>query len=128
MIGDPFQFADMLGGFVERAGYNASQLARLSGIPQRTLANWLRGQVKRPREVDDLLKVSEALGLSEAEATKLFQAVGYPTIEELVLKNGKGPSAELLSPWTRVVTKRVKTAPFQTVADIPYFVGREQEV
>ena len=128
MMVDPFQFADLLGDFVERAGYNVSQLARRSGIPQRTLANWLQGQVKKPREVDDLLKVSRALGLSEAEATKLFHTVGYPPIEELVLKNDHGPSADLLAPWIRVVNQRVKTAPFQAVADLPYFVGREQEV
>lgn len=36
-------FANIVGECLVRSGYNACQVARLAGLPRRTLSNWLEG-------------------------------------------------------------------------------------
>lgn len=115
-----------LGKYVTRSGYTPGQLARLSGIPKPTIVNWLEARVKRPRVLDDLVKVCAALRLAEHETNAVLEAAGYPHIQALL--GGREIDAELLSHWTATVRHRLSTAPFQVIADLPYFVGREAEI
>lgn len=127
MTQNTFRFADLLEQYVSRAGYNVSQLARLSDLPHKTVANWLEGRVRKPRTQEDLLKVAKVLRLSASETTSLLQAADYPSVEELWKLAGSEKN-DLLSPWADSLHQRSKKAPFQAIADLPYFVGREQEL
>jgi tetratricopeptide (TPR) repeat protein/transcriptional regulator with XRE-family HTH domain len=120
-----FQLAEVLGRYVSRAGYTAGQLSRLSGVPQATITNWLEGRVKKPHHWDALLQVAEALHLTEMEATELLQAAGHPAIEELMVLARDETEKTLLAPWAKIIQRR-EQAPFQAIADLPYFVGREK--
>lgn len=116
------ELADVLGRYVQRSRYSRGQLAELSGVPKRTIANWLEGRVTRPHQWQPLLKVAAALHLDETETTSLLQAAGHSTLSEL----RAGVTAEtdriLLAHWPG------SRAPFQAIADLPYFIGREHEL
>ena len=120
-------FRDVLEQYVRRAGYTTGQLSRLSGVPKMTILNWLEGRVKKPRVRKDLLKLAAVLHLSEAEASALLQAAGQPTVEELLLSEAPSDH-DMLMPWAETVRQRIVSAPFQAIADLPYFVGREHEL
>lgn len=124
-------FADVLGRFVTRADYSSRQLARLSGVPRKTIANWLAGQVQRPRYRLPLLKVAQALHLGEADTDSLLRAAGHAiTIKELLVLARNREDKELeevLSPWAEVIEKQLRETPFQAIVDLPYFVGRKRE-
>jgi transcriptional regulator with XRE-family HTH domain len=122
------QFADVLNRYVGRSGYSPSQLARLSGIPKTTLITWLHRRVKKPDEWRDLVRLAAVLHLDEAEATTLLQAAGQPSLGELLIQTGETSERDLLSPWTEAVRLALEIAPFQAIADLPYFVGREREL
>ena len=128
---NPFQLADILGKFVKRSGYTAGQLAKLSGIPKPTIVNWVEGRVHRPRGVEDLLRLTAVLHLTTSETSDLLQAAGHPTVSELregALQTGNDSLLSHLSRWQEEKPARVEAVPFQVMADLPYFVGREQEL
>lgn len=116
----PESFADGLGRYVQRSRYSAPQVAALSGLPKRTVANWLGGVVLKPQQWQGIVKVAAALKLSETEASELLTAAGLAPLTEL-RQLATGNDRELLLPWPQP-----KKAPFQAIADLPYFVGREQ--
>jgi|GEM_PF-827557 tetratricopeptide (TPR) repeat protein/transcriptional regulator with XRE-family HTH domain len=136
--------ADVLTRFVSRAGYTSGQLARLTGIPKATIVNWMEGRVKRPRGSEDLLRLAAILHLDEIDATELLQAAGHPSIAELreqALRGSAAPGTAnlgsgvqksageltaLLAPWKKQRETRPEHVPFQAIADLPHFVGREQ--
>lgn len=112
-------FADILGYYVQHSEHTTRQVAKLSGLPHRTIANWMDGTVLKPQQWQGVAKIAAALKLSEAEASRLLAAAGHPPIPEL-RQAANGKHLELLAPWPPPVL-----APFQAVADLPYFVGRE---
>jgi len=114
--------ADVLGRFVQRSRHSRGQLAELSGVPKRTIANWLEGRVTKPQQWQPLLKVAAALHLADAEVTTLLQSAGQPTLAELHTHHTDESDKALLAPWP------ISYAPFQAIADLPYFVGREHEL
>ncbi len=129
------RFADVLSQYVNRQGHSLGQLARRSGIPKRTIANWIAGQVRKPRYQTDLVKLARALHLTACEADEVLQSVGYPTVEELIGRARRQPDEELLSllaPWVQETEQRnsppPSPCPFQAIADLPHFVGREREL
>jgi tetratricopeptide (TPR) repeat protein len=127
----PFQLADVLGEFVHRSGYTPGQLARLSGIPKPTIVNWLVGRVRRPRLPHDLLRLAAVLHLSQTEADALLLAAEHPGLVDLTTNASEAGDAELLSLAANWLSERRETAahvPFQAMADLPTFVGREEEL
>lgn len=50
---------------LKECGYSVSELARLSGVPVKTLYHWTTGQ--QPRKMDHLLKVCAVLKISVEE-------------------------------------------------------------
>ena len=117
--------AAVLGRFVKRSGYNVGQLGRLADIPKRTIANWLGGHVSRPRHGRDLLKLATVLHLDERETSELLVAAGHPSLPHLLAAAGDEDTRDLLA---QSLARRREVAPFQAIPDLPYFVGREQEV
>ncbi|VAW33054.1 hypothetical protein MNBD_CHLOROFLEXI01-489, partial [hydrothermal vent metagenome] len=128
IVKNPFQLADLLTQFIKRSGYTSGQLAKLSGVPKPTIVNWMEGRVRRPRTLNDLVRLTAVLHLSEAEASQLLQSAGHPTIAELRLDLQQMPDetlAKLINHWeTKPSTTANKPAPFQAMAHLPYFVGR----
>lgn len=113
-------FTDHLNRFVSRSQYSTGQLANLTGLAQRTIANWLQGHVSRPRHAEDLLKLGVALHLSSQEMNCLLQAAHHSSIEHLreIISD-----TTLLSYW-----KKETPIPFQVGPLVPYFVGRHAEI
>ncbi|KAA3660933.1 MAG: hypothetical protein DWQ04_18005 [Chloroflexi bacterium] len=128
---NPFQLADSLGKFVKRSGYTAGQLAKLSGIPKPTIVNWMEGRVRRPRGVEDLLRLTAVLHLTSSETSTLLESAGHPAVNELresAVQTGNDSLLSLLSRWENEQPKKKTAVPFQAMADLPYFVGRDQEL
>lgn len=111
---------DVLGRFVQRQQRSARQVAALSGVSARTVMNWLSGRVQRPHRWQQLVQVAVVLGLNEVEATELLQSAGYPPIADLRREVTAVTDQTLLSTWPDT-----SWAPFQAIADLPYFVGRD---
>lgn len=124
--GEMRDLAETLKYYVERSGFKPPQLARLSGIPEETIVNWLTGRVKKTRKWQALVKVAKALHLSESEVTALLESAGYPSVEELY-QRAEDEDRELFSFWERSIKER-QSAPFQTPRRLPYFVRREAEI
>ncbi|MCA9955136.1 MAG: tetratricopeptide repeat protein, partial [Anaerolineales bacterium] len=131
-MGNPFQLADLLTQFIKRSGYTPGQLEKLSGVPKPTIVNWMEGRVRRPRTLTDLVRVTAVLHLTETEASQLLQSAGHPTIAELRRDLQQMPDetlARLIAHWAgTAVPVAESTAPFQAMAHLPYFVGREAEL
>ena len=120
-------FADVLGACVGRTCYSTGQLATLSGVPKRTIAHWLEGIVGRPRDWRDLVRLAAALRLDEADATRVLLAARHPGIAQLLRQATDEPDRRLLAPWAEAVDRRLARSPFQAIADLPHFVGRQHE-
>lgn len=118
----PDHLADVLGRFVQRSLYSHGQLAELSGVPKNTITNWLGGRVKRPHRWQQLLRIAAALDLTAAETDALLQAAHHAPLAQL---RAEAAPAErpLLEHWPPP-----PPSPFQAIADLPYFVGRETEM
>ncbi|MEW6406793.1 MAG: NB-ARC domain-containing protein, partial [Chloroflexota bacterium] len=117
--------ADLLGQYLQSAHTSVNRLAKLSGIPQRTIANWLNGSIKKPHQWQSLVKVALALHLHAAETDELLHAAGHPSISEVHGKIHSKSDKELLSNFH---TSPSLSPPFQAIADLPTFVGRISEL
>jgi len=92
-------FQETLTTFVYRARYSAGQLADLTGIPKRTVANWLSGRVRRPRQWQEVVRLAAALHLSAAETDDLLTAAGHENLSTLRRDAGSGGEQGLLASW-----------------------------
>ncbi|MEZ4590969.1 MAG: tetratricopeptide repeat protein [Chloroflexota bacterium] len=115
-------FADILGRFVQRSLYSHGQLATLSGVPKNSITNWLGGRVKRPHRWQPLLQLAAALDLTAAETNALLLAAQQPPLAEL-RQTAVPADQPLLNHWLPE-----RPVPFQAIADIPTFVGRQSEL
>ena len=84
MVADRSQdsFAEAFERVLNETDTSIRRLSRLSGIPRRTLENWLYGRTQRPRYVEPILKVARALNLPVDDANKLLAAADYPAIAD----------------------------------------------
>ena len=117
--------ADVLEEFLLETGYTYGQLANRSRVKKTTIINWADGTVEKPRSWQGVAKVASALRLTEDQATRLLTAAGYSSVPALLSslpENDK--DKELLNAWAPGLQQRLQHAPFQTIADIPHFVGR----
>lgn len=117
-------FSDVLKLYNQRTGFTLAQLSRLSGIPKPTLANWISGRVRKPRQRSDVVRLAKALHLEDSEIIELLKAAGHaPINEEWNKQNQYEPTPELIQ-----FEEKEGHVPFQAIADLPYFVGREAEL
>jgi tetratricopeptide (TPR) repeat protein len=120
--------AELLGHYIKRTGYSYGQLHRRTGVPKKSIANWVSGMVRRPHQWQGLVRLAAVFNLSEAETTRLLHAAGYPTVEHLLAVVGDEANRALLLPRVEEVARRRAEAPFQAVADLPHFVNRTEEL
>lgn len=114
------ELMDVLGRFTQRLHYSAGQVAALSGVPRRTVMNWLSGRVRQPHNWRRLVQVAAALRLNEMETSELLQSAGHASVARLRREATAVSDQHLLAPWPIAAD-----APFQPISDLPYFVGRE---
>lgn len=91
-------FAEELERVLVETDTSIRRLARLSGIPRRTLENWLYGDVRRPRYVEPILQMAQVLHLPAHDVDRVLVAAGHPSLN--ALKQGKkSVKPELLADW-----------------------------
>jgi tetratricopeptide (TPR) repeat protein len=115
-------FYEVLGTFMQRAYCSGSRLAQLSGLPRQTIISWLQGRVNKPHRWQDVARVAAALHLNEADATLLLRSAGHCSIDKLRQAAGSEAEQAVLAPWPG------RSAPFQAIAGLTHFVGREAEL
>lgn len=125
-MGSPEYFADVLNRYVERTAYTPGQLATLSNLPKSTIVHWLSGHVDRPRDWQALLRLLTVLHVDEGEASEVLQAAGHPPLGALRHIAATEGEKALLQPWEGETGAPSARPPFQAIADIPYFVGRDE--
>jgi tetratricopeptide (TPR) repeat protein/transcriptional regulator with XRE-family HTH domain len=119
--------AELLGQHVHRAHSSVNRLAKLSGVPQRTIANWLNGVILKPRHWQDVVRIAAVLHLSETETNALLQSAGQPLLSQLRAKAATEADRALLAHFQSPVLS-ISQSPFQAIADLPTFVGRTREL
>ncbi|MCI0398381.1 MAG: FxSxx-COOH system tetratricopeptide repeat protein [Chloroflexi bacterium] len=86
-----YDLADVLDEYMRSAGYGTLRLAnhvnqlvdRPHFLHRGTITNWLTGRACKVRDWRQLTAVAAVLGLNEAQANKLLQAAGLPTVRAL---------------------------------------------
>lgn len=114
---------DVLGQYVQRSHYSYGQLAALSGLPQKTIANWLDGTVRKPQKWQGLVNLADVLHLNESETNRLLEAARHSNVFELRETITAVDDVALLASWPSK-----EPPPFIPIADLPSFVGREAEL
>ena len=89
--------ADLLGQHLHHTHTSVNRLAKLSGVPQRTIANWLNGTILKPRHWQDLVQVAVALHLTLGETDALLQIAGHPIVAQLHLRAVTDTDRQLLA-------------------------------
>ncbi len=117
------ELKDVLGRYVEQSTLSAGQLQQLSGVSRRTILNWLEGRSRKPHKWYGLAKVAQAMNLNEVETDEILQSAHHPTIKELRQETSDLADLDLLGFWADN-----STAPFEVIADLPYFAGRETAI
>ncbi len=120
-------FADLLGSHLQRTHTSVNRLAILSGVPQRTIANWLNSHIRKPHQWQAIVKVAIALHLTKAEADKLLHAASYPSLHDLQASATNSIDRKILGAYHSPISNP-PPIPFQVIADVPYFVGRSVEL
>jgi tetratricopeptide (TPR) repeat protein len=126
-MSDGDQFDELLKRYISRYRYSYNQLAYLSGVPKRTIANWAEGIVKKPRRWQDLFNIASALQLNDAEFSELLIAAGYPPIYELrdIIGCENETDQALLSRWAESTIHQYLHQLKPPPAD---FIGRKAEI
>ncbi|MCA9978118.1 MAG: AAA family ATPase, partial [Anaerolineales bacterium] len=90
-----------------------------------TLTSWSSGIVKKPRVWQDVVKLAKVLHLGKYELNELLAKAGYPALDQLEAQAQSEAEAQMLAFWHKGALSSDKPAPFQTIPDLPTFVGRE---
>lgn len=90
---------EKLDQLVYREGLSRPQIARRSGVAAKTIASWLRGDVRRPRRWQPIAQVLHALNASTEEANHILQLAGYRTVAEMIGSARDAEEEALLSGW-----------------------------
>lgn len=133
-------FAEVFETYVKRDGRRIRQLSHATQelfqeshkVPHTTIYRWLKGQVKKPRNWIDILKLARTLRLTELEADKLLQAAGHlPVIDIRKLEIAKTDNILIgILDYLRQQNRQkvIIPPPFQVPPTIPTFTGRNQEL
>lgn len=136
-------FTTLLRSFMARAVRSNRDLARLTGIAFPTIENWTAGKVRRPRFVQDVLRLAHALALNEIDTTALLLAAGHQPLAQLQANTAHLGDPQLVAllriwvqadgssdpPSTTEAVSRPRLVPYhQLRSPVADFVGRDQEV
>jgi formylglycine-generating enzyme required for sulfatase activity len=97
----PLLFSTLLAQHLQALLYSPGQLSRLSGVPKRTIVNWLDGTVAHPRRWQSVARVAAALRLDVTQTDQLLRAASCGTLAQLV-EGAEGPDRLLLAAWPEV--------------------------
>lgn len=95
----PFSLAEVLSGYLSTSIYSYPQLAKRSGVPLRTIVNWLDGSVRQPRQWQGLARLAHALELSAGQTDHLLRAAGLPALRDLHRQSCDAADLALLVHW-----------------------------
>lgn len=115
-------FKEVLNEYVAESRYSAGQIAELSGLPKRTVVNWLSGRVKKPQTWHGIIAVAKVLRLEIGQTSRLLTSAGHPEIHELTT-SVEQEELHFLEPWLPASSK-----PFNVIPQLPYFTGRQKEL
>lgn len=73
-------FAQLLGSFMQRDEVAVHELALRINVRRETVQRWLKGEVSRPRQREDVLRCATYLSLSVTEREALLKAAGFTTM------------------------------------------------
>jgi tetratricopeptide (TPR) repeat protein len=126
-------FGDLLNEYAQRTGFGADRLAQLAGLPKQTVASWLGGRVRQPRQWQPVVRVAAVLRLNEREANRLLGAAGWPSLAELrtgALQNGEPDELALFLHWQQAPSppdqpSRSGPSPFQAPPRLDELFGRQ---
>lgn len=126
-------FATLLEQYVNRDGRHVRQLEQAiiarygqqARVPHNTISRWLRGDVQRPRQRDDVLRLAVILQLTEPETDALLAAAGHDPLAPAAAPGAL--TADLRAAQLSVVAPPA-AAPFQPPPRLPTFVGRRRLV
>ena len=90
-------FAEEFERVLVESDTSVRRLARLSGVPRRTLENWLYRYSTGPRYVDPILQVARALQLPAVDTDRLLLTAGHPSLARL--RRSKQLPPGLLLEW-----------------------------
>ncbi|MBX3055857.1 MAG: tetratricopeptide repeat protein [Anaerolineae bacterium] len=125
-------FAALLESYLQRDGRHVRQLAEATGeqfgqphqVPHNTISRWLRGEVGKPRNWPDIVKLGIVLRLSADEMDQLLLVAGHTSLDHLRQANHPNIVPQLLEPWLPVLPERLQ--PFQAPPQLSTFTGREE--
>jgi formylglycine-generating enzyme required for sulfatase activity len=92
-------FAGLLRAHIQASLYSYGQLARLSGVPKRTIVNWLDGTVKQPRNWQSVLRVAAALRVSREQVDELLAAADLADLRSIASQLDDPEDLRLLKSW-----------------------------
>jgi predicted NACHT family NTPase len=92
-------FSALLRQQIQASLYSYGQLARLSGVPKRTIVNWLDGTVRHPRQWQSVVRVAAALRQTFEQTNELLVAADLPTLQSLILDANEPADQALLAQW-----------------------------
>ena len=133
-------FGDLFKQFMQEKRRTDQQLSDLSGVPKFTIVSWREGRTKRPRNVDDLLSVAQALNLTLAEGDQLLRVAGHATITERIAAAEREQNEMLIAqlrywieqpapppapPEQTLSAFQAKPAQFQAPPAVEHFTGRQ---
>lgn len=124
-------FAETLKQFIHQDGRRVRQLSQVTAdlfgsnhqVPHNTISRWLRGEVRKPRNWPDIVKLGAALQLSEENLFLLLQTAGH---DGPILLAAEPPIPNLFDFWQARPTNWLP--PFQAPPQLPTFVGRTNVV
>ncbi len=129
----PQPFAALLEVFIRRDGRRVRQLSNAIAnqfgssqqIPHNTISRWLRGEVKKPRNWSDIVKLAAVLNLSQDELDQLLAAAGHSASSSFMQSSTHDLAVKLFAAWQPQDASRT---PFQAPPRLSTFVGREAVV
>ncbi len=125
----PQSFAALLETFIQRDGRRVRQLSSAIAnrfgaaqqIPHNTISRWLRGEVKKPRNWSDIVKLAAVLKLNQNELDQLLEAAGHSASPSLMRASTHESVPALFAAWQPQDADRT---PFQAPPRLSTFVGR----
>ena len=133
---EKYEFAEYINKYMNEVGYGDKRLAdevnRLvrnsKFLSRATVRNWRDGTSKTVRKWRQLAAVARVLRLSEEQTSLLLQSAGHGSVKELWRMANHEDRTLYLSSWAESMPRQPEHKPFQAIADIPNFVGREAEL
>ncbi|MCC6455092.1 MAG: SUMF1/EgtB/PvdO family nonheme iron enzyme [Caldilineaceae bacterium] len=92
-------FSALLRQQIQASLYSYGQLAQLSGVPKRTIVNWLDGTVRHPRQWQSVVRVAAALRQTFEQTNELLAAAELPTLQSLLVDANEPADQALLAQW-----------------------------